>query len=157
MAEDLLRTTFIVVDIEAGVAFYQDVFGWSVVYDTVLNVDRRFPPAAPDGARCRLVIMQAQDPEIGGVGFMRYLDDPIPAGPSKDRPKLNCGEAILVIRSNDPDAVYEKIKGTDAVIHSPPVDWEVPGPNPGQIIRLRTMSLFDPNGIYMEVNLKYPD
>ena len=84
----LMRSTFIVDDIEAAVTFYTGVFGWRVVYDTVLAVDYRFPPAAPDGAPCRLVIMQAEHPEIGGIGFMRYLNDPIAPGPSKHRDKL---------------------------------------------------------------------
>jgi catechol 2,3-dioxygenase-like lactoylglutathione lyase family enzyme len=153
----LLRTTFIVESIEEAIRFYTEVFDWTVVYDVVLNVDRRFPPAAPDAARSRLVLFKAEDPEIGGLGFMKYLDDAIPEGPTKHRPRLSKGEAILVIKSADPDIVYEKIKDTNAVIVSPPTDWQVPGPQPGQIIRLRTMSLFDPNGIYLEVNLRYPD
>ena len=157
MDDVLLRTTFIVADIEAAVTFYTEVFGWRVIYDTVLNVDARYPPAAPEGARSQLTILQAEDPDIGGIGFMRYLDDPIPEGPSKHRKRLSQGEAILVIRSANPDAIHERIKKTDAVIVSPPCDWKVPGPEPGQVIRLRTMSLFDPNGIYLEVNLKYPD
>jgi catechol 2,3-dioxygenase-like lactoylglutathione lyase family enzyme len=157
MDDVLLRTTFIVEDMEAAIDFYTGVFGWTVAYDTVLNVDMRFPPAAPDGARSRLVIFQAEDPEIGGLGFMKYLDHPIAQGPSRHRPRLGQGEAILVIRSRDPDAIHAKIEATDAVIHAPPTDWTVPGPKPGQIIKLRTMSLFDPNGIYIEVNLRYPD
>jgi catechol 2,3-dioxygenase-like lactoylglutathione lyase family enzyme len=157
MKEVLLRSTFIVADIDAAIEFYSKVFGWIVAYDNVLAVDHRFPPAAPDGAPCRLVILQADDPEIGGIGFMQYLEDEIGAGPSKLRQKLRQGEAILVIKSNDPDACYERVIATDAVIVAPPTDWTVPGTTPGQVIKLRTMSLFDPNGIYLEVNLKHPD
>jgi catechol 2,3-dioxygenase-like lactoylglutathione lyase family enzyme len=157
MKDVLLRSTFIVADIEAAIEFYRNVFGWTVAYDNVLAVDRRFPPAAPDGAPCRLVIFQVEDPEVGGIGFMQYLKHEIAPGPSKHRDKLRQGEAILVIKSDDPDACHARIVGTQAVIVAPPTDWTVPGPAPGQVIRLRTMSLFDPNGIYLEVNLKYPD
>lgn len=157
MQEVLLRSTFIVADIEAAIEFYSGVFGWTVAYDNVLAVDHRFPPAAPDGAPCRLVIFQASDPEIGGIGFMQYLEHLIGAGPRKFRKQLRQGEAILVVKSDDPDACHARIIGTKAVIVAPPTDWTVPGPAPGQVIRLRTMSLFDPNGIYLEVNLKYPD
>jgi catechol 2,3-dioxygenase-like lactoylglutathione lyase family enzyme len=157
MHDVLLRSTFIVGDIEAAIRFYRDVFGWTVAYDNVLAVDYRFPPAAPDGAPCRLVIFQGEDPEIGGIGFMKYLHHKLPPGPSKHRKTVGEGEAILVVKSSDPDAAYERIRKTDAVIVAPPTDWTVPGPAPGQVIRLRTMSLFDPNGIYIEVNLKYPD
>jgi catechol 2,3-dioxygenase-like lactoylglutathione lyase family enzyme len=151
----LLRSTFIVADIDRAVTFYTEVFGWTVIFDQIIKVDRRFPPAAPDGARCRLTVFQIEDPEVGGLGFMQYLDDPIPEGPSKHRQKLGQGEAILVIRSQDPDAVHERMKATDAVIVAPPTDWEVVGAEPGQVIRLRTMSLFDPNGVYVEVNLRH--
>jgi catechol 2,3-dioxygenase-like lactoylglutathione lyase family enzyme len=157
MNDVLLRSTFIVADIESAIRFYRDVFGWRIAYDNVLAVDRRFPPAAPDGAPCRLVIFQGEDPEIGGIGFMQYVEHRIPPGPSKHRKTVGQGEAILVVKSDDPDATYERVKRTDAVIVAPPTDWTVPGPAPGQVIRLRTMSLFDPNGIYIEVNLKYPD
>ena len=157
MKEVLLRSTFIVADIESAIKFYSEVFGWKVAYDNVLAVDHRFPPAAPDGAPCRLVIFQIEDPEVGGIGFMQYLEDEIGIGPSKHREKLRQGEAILVIKSKDPDACYERVVTTDAVIVAPPTDWTVPGTAPGQVIKLRTMSLFDPNGIYIEVNLKYPD
>jgi catechol 2,3-dioxygenase-like lactoylglutathione lyase family enzyme len=151
----LLRSTFIVADIDRAVNFYTEVFGWTVIFDQVIKVDRRFPPAAPDGARCRLTVFQIEDPEVGGLGFMQYLDDPIPEGPSKHRQKLGQGEAILVIRSQDPDAVHERMKSTDAVIVAPPTDWDVVGADPGQVIRLRTMSLFDPNGRSVEVNLRH--
>ncbi len=70
MDKALLRSTFIVADIEAAIRFYRDVFGLSIAYDNILAVDRRFPPAAPDGAPCRLVIFRGdgEDPEIGRAG-----------------------------------------------------------------------------------------
>ena len=157
MNDVLLRSTFIVGDLEAAIRFYSEVFGWQVAYDNILAVDYRFPPAAPDGAPCRLVIFRGTDPEIGGIGFMQYLHHNPPPGPSKHRKTVGQGEAILVVKSDDPDASYEKIRKTDAVVVAPPTDWTVPSPVKGQVIRLRTMSLFDPNGIYIEVNLKYPD
>lgn len=156
MNETLLRSTFIVSDIEIAISFYTAVFGWTVAYDNVLAVDRRFPPAAPDGAPCRLVILRGEDPEVGGIGFMKYLHHKMPPGPPKTRKTVGEGEAILVIKSPDPDAVHEKLRHSAAVIVAPPTDWTVPGPG-GTVIRLRTMSLFDPNGIYLEVNYKYPD
>jgi catechol 2,3-dioxygenase-like lactoylglutathione lyase family enzyme len=153
----LLRPTFIIADMDKAVAFYTQVFGWKVIFEQVIKVDHRYPPAAPDGARCRLVVFQIDDPEVGGIGFMQYLDDVIAEGPSKHRKKLGQGEAILVIRSADPDDVHERIRQTEAVIISPPTDWDVVGEKPGEVIRLRTMSLFDPNGLYIEVNLRHAE
>ena len=48
MNDVLLRSTFIVGDIEAAIRFYSEVFGWRVAYDNILAVDFRFPPAAHD-------------------------------------------------------------------------------------------------------------
>jgi catechol 2,3-dioxygenase-like lactoylglutathione lyase family enzyme len=152
MNDVLLRSTFIVGDIDAAIGFYSAVFSWRLAYDNVLAVDRRFPPAAADGAAARLVFFQGDDPEIGGIGFMKYLHHQMPPGPSKHRKTVGEGEAILVVKSADPDATHQKILRTEAVVVAPPSDWTVPSPVPGQVIRLRTMSLFDPNGIYLEVN-----
>ena len=147
----LRRTTFIVADIEAAIAFYTSVFGWTVWYDNTLAPDPRFPPAAPAGTKCRLVILKVDDPEIGMLGFMQYEID-IPSIFPRKEDKVRTGDAILVINSEDPDAVYERAKQTKANIVAPPVDWEVPSHDGKGTIKLRTMSLFDPNGIYMEVN-----
>ena len=157
LAEVLLRPTFIVADMDKAVDFYARVFGWTVIFDQIIKVDGRFPPAAPDGERCRLTVFQVEDPELGGLGFMQYLDHEIPAGPDKHRGRLGQGEAILVVRSADPQACYERVKQTDAVVISPPTDWQVVGAEPGQVIGLCTMSLFDPNGIYIEVNKRHED
>ncbi len=154
---ELLRPTFIVANIDAAIRFYTYVFDWTVIFDQVIKVDKRYPPAAPDGARSRLTVFQVEDPELGTLGFMQYLDHEIPPGPSKYRKLLSQGEAILVIRTTDLDLCYERIKQTDAVVIGPPADWEVVGEKPGEVIKLRTMSLCDPNGIYMEVNRRDPD
>jgi catechol 2,3-dioxygenase-like lactoylglutathione lyase family enzyme len=159
MTDILLRSTFIVGDLDAAIRFYTEAFGWRVAYDNVLAVDWRFPPTAPDGAPARLVFFESasDDPEIGGIGFMKYLNHSMTPGPSKHRKTVGEGEAILVVKSADPDAAYQRILKTEAVVVAPPTDWTVPGAVKGQVIRLRTMSLFDPNGIYLEVNLRYPD
>lgn len=157
MDDTLLRCTFIVADIEAAIRFYRDAMGWTLVYDNVLAVDRRFPPAAPDGAPCRLVVFQCEHPEIGGIGFMKYLEHPIAPGPDKRRGKLAEGEAILVVKSRDPDAVYRRALDAGAVIVSPPADWTVPGYEAGTRITLRSTSFFDPNGIYLEANRVVPE
>ena len=156
-ANELLRPTFIVADIDAAIAFYTHVFGWAVIFDQIIKVDERYPPAAPDMARSRLTVFQVDDPELGTLGFMQYLDDEIPPGPSKHRKKLRQGEAILVIRSNDVDGCYERLKHSEGVVIGPPADWEVVGEGPSEVIKLRTMSLCDPNGIYMEVNARDPE
>ena len=80
-ANELLRPTFIVSDIDAAIDFYTGVFGWEVIFDQVIKVDERYPPAAPHMARSRLTVFRIDDPELGTLGFMQYLDDAIPVGP----------------------------------------------------------------------------
>lgn len=148
----LRRTTFLVPDAEAAAKFYVEVFGWTRWYDQELSVDHRFPPAAPDGARARLVLIKAEDPHIGMLGLMQYLDPPFDTAVKTGRTRVSMGEAILVIQATDLDGIHERARARGATIITPPVDWEVPR-NDGQgVFKLRTLSLFDPNGIYMEIN-----
>jgi len=149
----LKRTTFIVADAEASAEFYQRVFGWTVWYDNIVRADRRFPPSgAPDNAEVRLIILQANDPTIGKLGLLQYLQPPFDVGILQGRTNVRMGEPILVIEVDDVDAVFERASTTDANVVTPPVDWEVPSPDGNSTIKLRTISLFDPNGIYMEVS-----
>ncbi|HNR22181.1 MAG TPA: VOC family protein [Steroidobacteraceae bacterium] len=148
----LRRTTFLVPDAEAAAKFYTEVFGWTRWYDQELSVDRRFPPAAPDGARAHLVIVQAKDPKIGMLGLMQYLEPPFDTGVRKGRSQVSMGEAILVIEAADLDGIHERARARGATIVTPPVNWEVPKNDGNGVYKLRTLSMFDPNGIYMEVN-----
>lgn len=148
----LRRTTFLVPDAEAAADFYVEVFGWTRWYDQTLSVDHRFPPAAPDGARAHLVLIKAQDPRIGMLGLMQYLDPPFDTAVKTNRSRVSMGEAILVIEAQDLDGIHERARARGATIITPPVDWEVPTHDGKDVFRLRSLSMFDPNGIYMEVN-----
>lgn len=151
--DQLKRTTFIVADAESSAAFYRDVFGWAVWYDNIVRADHRFPPSgAPDAAEVRLIILQAQDPKIGKLGLLQYLEPPFDEGTLQGRTRVRMGEAILVIETEDVDGVHDRALTAGATVITKPVDWEVPAPDGKSVIRLRTVSLFDPNGIYMEVS-----
>ena len=149
----LKRTTYIVADARASAEFYQHVFGWTVWYDNVLPADHRFPPSgAPGPADVHLIILQANDPKIGKLGLLQYLDPPFDAGQVRNRTRVRMGEAILVIETPDVDGVYDRALQTGATLVTPPVDWTVPTPDGQGSILLRTISMFDENGIYMEVS-----
>jgi catechol 2,3-dioxygenase-like lactoylglutathione lyase family enzyme len=154
MMPRLRRTTFLVPDAAAAAAFYCDVFGWTTWYDSELSVDARFPPAAPDGARARLVILRAQDPWIGMLGFMQYLEPPFDTAVPHGRSRVRMGEPILVIEAPDLDAIHARAVAAGANVVTAPVDWEVPSNDGSGVIALRTLSMFDPNGIYSEVNAR---
>ena len=145
------RTTFIVSDAVEAAQFYCDVFGATVWYDNELGVDDRFPPCAPHMSRARLVIVKARDPKIGMLGFLSYVDhQPEPTPSFAGRDKLRLGDTVLVFEVDDLDEIYARVSRTKARIVSPPARWTVPGPAGGEI-ELYSMSLFDEQGIYMEV------
>ena len=149
----LKRTTFIVADARASARFYTEVFGWSIWYDNELVADRRFPPT-PSGRdeRVQLVILETTDPLIGKLGLLQYLDSPFDTDPPTDRSTVHLGEPVLVVATKDVDGVHERALARGATVVTPPVDWTVPTPDGGGEIHLRTVSLFDPNGIYLEVS-----
>jgi len=149
----LKRTTFIVKDAEMSAKFYCDVFNWKIWYDNVLEADYRFPPSgAEDKAKVRLIILQALDPKLGKLGLLQYINAPFDEGHLTERSKVRMGEPIMVIESEDIEGVYERAVASGANVITPPIDWYVPGPDRTSQIHLRTVSLFDPNGIYMEVS-----
>lgn len=148
----LRRTTFVVADAESSAQFYQDVFGWTRFYDHRLAVHSRFPPAGPHNAPAHLVILKAEDPNIGMVGFLQYLEPPFDTAVPVNRSKVRMGEAILVIQTRDVDGMHRRAVAQGANVVSPPLDWEVPSHDGSSVIRLRTMAMFDRNGIYSEIN-----
>lgn len=150
----LRRTTFVVPDAARAARFYREVFGFGIWYDNELAVDARFPPAAPDGARAHLVILKAEDPAIGMLGFLQYLEAPFDAGLPAGRTRIRMGETILVIESDDLDGVHARAVAGGARVVTPPVNWEVPSNDGQDVFRLRSLSMFDPNGIYLEVNMR---
>lgn len=150
----LKRTTFVVADARASASFYQSVFGWEIWYDNIVKADARFPPSgAVDGAEVRLIILQAANPKIGKLGLLEYIEAPFDTGVRQDRTKIRMGEPILVIEVDDVDVVFTRAKKAGAKLVTEPVDWAVPSPDGVGEIALRTISLFDPNGIYMEVSM----
>ncbi len=148
----LRRTTFIVPNADEAARFYSEVFGWTRFYDHRLAVHGAFPPAAPHNAPAHLVILKAEDPSIGMLGFLQYLDAPFDTAVPTGRSKVRMGEAILVVQTRDVDGVYRRAMACGANVVSPPLDWQVPSHDGSSVIKLRTMSMFDGNGIYSEIN-----
>jgi catechol 2,3-dioxygenase-like lactoylglutathione lyase family enzyme len=154
MSESILkRTTFVVRDAEKAADFYKSVFGWTVWYDNLVAADRRFPPSgAPDKANVRLIMLESADPQLGKLGLLSYVDPPFDMGVPTARTMIRMGEPILVINTTDIDGIYDRAAKAGATLVTTPVDWTVPAPDGVSKINLRTISLFDPSGIYMEIS-----
>ena len=154
MADITKRTTFLVEDAETAAEFYRKVFGMVTWYDNELEVDGRFPPCAPDGSAARLVIVKATDPKIGMIGFLSYVrHQPHRQADFINRDKLRIGDTVLVFEVDDLDETHRRAVAAGARIVTAPARWTVPGPN-GGALELYSMSMFDLQGIYMEVGQK---
>lgn len=148
------RTSFIVADADAAASFYQAIFGWTRFYDNETAVDRRFPPSAPGVTPAQIILLKADDPYIGMLGFMEYLDHTPAPSVDKDRTKLGMGDALLVIETNDMEGTYKRAGEAGARLVSEPIDWTVTDYSGEGVIKLATFSFFDPNGLYVEVNTR---
>lgn len=156
MADTVVRrTTLVVRDVERSVAFYRDALGFTVYYDSELALSGRVMPIAREGAKCRLVIMQADDPWIGMIGLMQVTDPPEP-DPGPYRQRLGIGDVAFVIASDDARAVFERVRASGVQVIAEPEATAVPKPGGGEI-RMITSSFFDPDGYFIEVNQRLAD
>lgn len=146
------RTTFIVPDAEKSANFYIKVFGWKTFYDNGLLAKVGFPPVGPRDEPVKLVILKAEDPHIGMIGFLQYLDATLDNVIPVNRIKVRMGEPIIVIQTDDACEIHVRSVAAGATISQPPTDWTVPSHDGSSVIHLRSMSMFDPTGIYLEIN-----
>ena len=151
MTDILKRTTYIVGDAEKAAKRYEHLFGWTRYYDNELPVDGRFPPVAPDQTHARLIMLKADDPQIGMLGFMSYIG----FTPPDARGPMGLGSSVLVIQTDDILGIAERAKAIEGMTIHGPVEWEVPAASGGKLI-LHTLSATDPDGIYFEASARRP-
>lgn len=144
------RTTLVVRDINKSVAFYRDALGLKVFYDSELELSGVVMPIAQPGAKCHLVIMQADDPWIGMIGLLQVTDPP-EADPGPYRQRLSIGDIAFVMASDDARAVFERVRASGVQLIAEPRESVVPKTGGGEI-RMLTSSFFDPDGFFIEVN-----
>ena len=116
------RTTLIVRDMDTSVEWYQKVMGMTVWMDTDFVLSGDGLAAGKEGDKTHLVIMQCEDPVIGMIGLLQWVDPPLPAA------------AQLGTR-----------------IHCPPREWSTKG-HDGRTKHFIGISLFDPDGYFYECN-----
>ncbi|ANY18659.1 hypothetical protein A6F68_00123 [Tsuneonella dongtanensis] len=143
----LKRTTFVVADAQRSAERYEEIFGWSRYYDDELAVDGRFPPIAPDGSIARLIILKADDPRIGMIGFLSYCAFfPAPVADA-----MRIGSAVLVVETQDADSLARRARAFPDIQVMGPVSWQVPSAQ-GSVLTLLTVSLRDRDGLYWEAS-----
>lgn len=146
----LKRTTLIVRDAARSLAFYRDVLGMTVWYDDEIVLSGHGLAAGAPGDHTRLVIMQAQDPVIGMLGLLQFTAPPL-AAPARDRQRLAIGDVVFVMQTDDVDAVHHRLADWGARVHAAPHAFEVRGAD-GRLVRMTSLSFWDPDGYFFEVN-----
>jgi hypothetical protein len=127
---DFRRVTMMVNQIEPALTIYRDILEMDAYYDEEIVVSGKGLPSGASDSQARLVILKCNDPYIGMLGIMQYIDPPLP----------------------DPGPVYEKLKeiqGNEMVAE--PHVKEFPKDD-GSVIRVMGISFFDPNGYFIELN-----
>lgn len=144
------RTTLIVRDIETSVRWYQDVMGMTVWMDTEVELSGTGLAAGKAGDRTRLVILQCEDPVIGMIGLLQWIDPPLPA-PDDIPTSVTYGNPTFVVDAEDAKASYEAAQRLGTHVHSAPHEWSIRGQD-GRMKHFLSVSLFDPDGYFFECN-----
>ncbi len=149
---DLRRTTLIVRDIDASLAFYRDALGMVVTYDQTLTSPGLTQRAGADGVnRSRLVLLKANDGFIGMLGLWQFLDAPPPSAPPN--PAFRPGEIVLLFNAADLEARFPKAAATPGVqVLGPPRPRTYPGYGGQGEIQVVVSMLADPDGHVVELN-----
>ena len=150
---DFRRVTMMVNQMEPALTIYRDILGMDVYYDQEIIVSGDGLPAGEPNSKTRLVILQCNDPFIGMLGILQYIDPPLPAPEPRPVPnRVKAGEIVFVMNSDDVKGAFEKLKDVDGVeMFAEPHVTEYPKDD-GGVFRVLGISFFDPNGYFIELN-----
>ena len=149
MSSILKRTTLIVRDAEKAADWYSHVFGMKRWLDTPFTLSGIGLAIGNAGDKTHLVIMQCNDPIIGMIGLLQWVEPKMEAPPIST--KVTFGAPIFVVASDDVRGVYERAKLSGVQIHSEPHEWSFVAPD-GTTKKMIGCSFFDLDGYFYEVN-----
>jgi len=144
------RTTLIVRDIEASSKWYEEILDMSLYYDDTITLSGQGLAAGKKGDVTHLKIYKCSDPVIGMIGLLQWIDPDLPA-PEEIPTKVDYGNPTFVVDTDNVDEVYKKALALGTHIHSEPHEWSVRGAD-GNMINFITLSVFDPDGYFYEIN-----
>ena len=144
------RTTLFVRDMDRSIEWYENVMGMTKWMDTEFVLSGDGLAAGKAGDRTRLVIMQAQDPVIGMIGLLQWLDPPLPA-PDEIPTSVTYGNPTFVVATDDAEGTHAAAVALGTHVHSPPREWSTKGQD-GRMKHFVGISLFDPDGYFYECN-----
>lgn len=150
MSNIVKRTTLMVRDAEAAARWYEAVFQMQRWLDTPYTLSGRGLAAGKTGDQTRLVIMRCEDPVIGMIGLLQWVDPPMDA-PAEPPRRVSFGQPIFVVASDDVAGVHARAVAAGTHVHTAPYDWTWVDPA-GEEKAMRACSLFDRDGYFYEVN-----
>ncbi len=146
------RTTLIVRNCNRSVTFYRDVFGLTVWYDDQLELGGVGLAAGKKGDKTHLVILRAQDAQVGMIGLLEFTEPRMPDAPRRER--LGIGDVVFVLQGDDAQGVYRRAIRFGARIYAPPHPYTVRGAD-GKVLSMTTVSLWDPDDYFIEYNERH--
>ena len=141
-------------DAEAAARWYEGVFEMRRWLDTPFTLSGRGLAAGEAGDRTRLIVMQCQDPVIGMIGLLQWVDPKMEA-PTTLPQRLTFGAPIFVVSSDDVNGVHARARTLGSHIHAAPYEWSFVDPA-GVKKNMRACSFFDLDGYFYEVNETMP-
>ena len=144
------RTTLIVRDMQTAQRWYEYVMGMDVWMDTQVTLSGTGMAAGKEGDVTHLVILKCQDPQIGMIGLLQWIDPPMPA-PDEIPTSVTYGNPTFVVSSDDVETMHARAVELGTHIHNAPREWSIRGQN-GRMKHFLGLSLFDPDGYFYEVN-----
>lgn len=138
------RTTIVVSDMEASIAFYRDVVGMEVFYDQKIDSPEEGKLLGVKDAAVRIVSLQSGDSAEGMVGLMSF-----------ESPKIKTRQAVarlvsepdlcLIFLTDEIEAVHERMVEHGAKVKCAPLEYEIPGRGISA-----GLTCYDPDGIVLE-------
>jgi catechol 2,3-dioxygenase-like lactoylglutathione lyase family enzyme len=149
---DLRRTTLVINDMDAALAFYRDALGLRVVYDNMIRTPRTAQNNTDAERALHLVFVQANDDFVGMIGLMEY-QKPRKTPPPAPAEPFSIGSTVLVFNIRDLDVVFERARNTPGVtVLSEPEQTSYPAYQGTGTIPVRVSVLRDPDGYVVELN-----
>jgi catechol 2,3-dioxygenase-like lactoylglutathione lyase family enzyme len=150
MQNTIKRTTLIVRDVEDAALFYREVLDFSVYYDDRIVLGGVGLAAGAKGDETRLVILRAQDPQVGMLGLLQFTRPALPPPPGP-RTRLGIGDVVFVLQTDDVAEVHRRLLARGARIHAAPHEFRVRGAD-GIELTMRSLSFWDTDGYFLEIN-----
>lgn len=149
---DLRRTTLIVRNIDASLAFYRDALGLQVIYDNAIRSPRSAKSDEEAERASRLVFLRANDDFVGIVGLLQYTKPRRPAPHQGDEP-FSTGSIVLLFNSQDLETSFTKARDVRGVsVLAEPGLRNYPSYDGKGTIPVMVSVLTDPDGFVIELN-----